>query len=158
MTGRSIKFFVFVKCLFLFSTIQAQEKREMNPNEAKIKAAFIYNFSKYIEWPEGTSTEVIYVGIDHQDELLNELLQSERSKSNLRVVNLKDIEYLEDLHIIYSNDEHMLNRINGKPILLVSDENEPEQCMIQFNQNHQRLIFTANDSLLELHQLRVAHK
>jgi len=59
-----------------FLALAAGEKtidQEMDTN-SKIKAVYIYNFTKYIEWPEEYLMERFVVGILGKDEsLFNEL-------------------------------------------------------------------------------------
>jgi hypothetical protein len=48
-----------IPCLILFAALSASQHAgaESNaPSEYQVKAAFLYNFLKFVEWPEGNST------------------------------------------------------------------------------------------------------
>ena len=56
MYSRVLKLII---CLILFSAVSASQHagaQSGSPSEYQVKAAFLYNFLKFVEWPEGHST------------------------------------------------------------------------------------------------------
>ena len=56
----------------MHTPIKAQKREDTN---AKIKAVFIYNFTKYIEWPKESSTGSFKIGVYENKLLYDELIK-----------------------------------------------------------------------------------
>lgn len=71
--------------------------------EYKIKAAYLYNFTKFITWPETTlpSFNICLVGIDPFNELLDSLETKQALGKPIRIFRYHNIKQVRDCHIVY---------------------------------------------------------
>ncbi|QOX78966.1 YfiR family protein [Trichlorobacter lovleyi] len=101
--------------------------------ETKIKTAYIYNFTKFIDWPadEGKSTSepfrICLIGSDPIRTTLGELTNREAKGRPIRVVRIKEPSGLSSCHLLYiSRSEEtqlalILQRLQGTQVVTVSD-------------------------------------
>ncbi len=59
--SKYMQLFLITFLLFIFSA-PAQMADDIS-REDQIKAVFIYNFTKYIQWPESDTSEVFIIGV-----------------------------------------------------------------------------------------------
>jgi hypothetical protein len=86
----------------------AQEQRSSTPLEYKVKAAYLFNFVKYVEWPAGgsTSTDDPYLigvlGEDPFGEIMEKTVM-DRVVNNRKVVILRSnqSERLKNCHVVF---------------------------------------------------------
>jgi len=88
--------------LFCLSIGIAQGGGEL---EYKIKAAYLYNFTKFINWPEkNTATfNICIVGDDPFNGLLDSLENKTAQNKPIRVFRYDGISQTKDCHIVYSD-------------------------------------------------------
>lgn len=102
-------------------------------DEDRIKAAFVYNFIKFIEWPAksfSTDSAPIYVcvwGTRTETGLLNPLHAKIAKSREIHVVYTRKIDELSRCHVVYLGKNNggsyrkVLGLISGQSILSVSD-------------------------------------
>ncbi len=136
--------------------------------EHEVKAAFLFNFIKFIEWPEAASTNVtpIVIGIVGDSpirEALPKILDGQKVKGRpIRMVNLRPGESLEECHLLFvaggksAEVEECLMAAKGKPILTVGESPEfiRQGGMINFLIVDQKVRFEINTAALESVGLR----
>ena len=99
---------------------------------AKFKAAFIFNFTRYIEWPSTYNPSEFVIGILGKDiELADELNMIASTKNvagkSIRVENYSSASGIGNCNILFVSSSHSgqigsaLGKIGNKNILLVSD-------------------------------------
>ncbi len=113
--------------VFLCSSLTAQA--EITMSEYQVKALFLCNFVKYVEWPAGTGP--IIIGILGEDNFNDSLKNAVEGKSvNGRVILIKHLSAGDDLKgcsilFISSSENSQLGGILGKtstlPILTVGE-------------------------------------
>jgi len=106
------------------------------PNEYQVKAAFIYNFTRFIEWPDGTFPErggLIKICIVGEDPFKDSMSELENKKAKgmgfevRRVRNFTGGDTLEPCNIIFIGKSEtqklpaILRSLEGKNILTISD-------------------------------------
>jgi hypothetical protein len=102
--------------------------------ELEVKAAYLYKFANYVEWPEGTfrdPDQPIVIGVLGADELaaeLKRLVQGKRVNGRRFIVRrLRASDDPHDLHILFLGDldgdtvTRMLAATAGQRMLTVSD-------------------------------------
>jgi hypothetical protein len=102
--------------------------------ERKVKAAYLYRFANYVEWPSGTFSapdSPIVIGIVGDDGLAKELRKSVEGKTvngrHLSVRPVRGGESLAGLHILFiggmapNSPADVLEGVKGLPVLVVSD-------------------------------------
>jgi hypothetical protein len=104
------------------------------PSEYEVKAAFLFNFSKYVEWPEGTfagPADRIVICLLGENPFGNLLEEDVRDKKvngrELLVRETKSVSGTAGCHIVFiALSEHrrmdeILGRLADQPVLTVSD-------------------------------------
>lgn len=101
--------------------------------EARVKAAYVYNFTKFVDWPgdeRASASEPIricIIGNDPIRTLLGELSNREAKGRPIKVLRVKDINSLPPCNILYvcrSEQPQLatiLERLQGMHLLTVSD-------------------------------------
>lgn len=105
-------------------------------HEYQLKAVFLYNFSRYTDWPpeafENVSSPLVIgiLGRDPFGPYLEEAVKGETVDHRpLRVERFKRIEDVKDVHILFISDSEakrlpaILAKLQGRSILTVSDMN-----------------------------------
>jgi hypothetical protein len=124
--------------------------------EVHVKAAYIYNFARFVEWPAGTAAGPVRIGVLGHGDLVSPLEEIVRGKSvggrAIKVTPLAtaaDAECCEILLIERSEAKHekeIAQALAGKPVLTVSDdENAPKDgIMIAFQLVDESVRFQIN--------------
>jgi len=147
--------------LFL-PTIRAQQAK---PSEYKVKAIYLYNFGKFVEWPEARETRdqsapflICVLGKDPFGSLLESTIKGEdvngMNLSAKRVSNAADATGCRILFISSSEADRVvkiLEELHSKPILTVSDIANfcDRGGMIQFELKEEKVRFAVNMTAAE---------
>jgi len=102
------------------------------PSEYQVKAAFLYNFANFVEWPEETlsDTTTLVIGVLGKDPFEAALTRFEKQKVKGRSLRIVQSERLQDLpfcHMLFINstEEKNLNQVfrylEEKPTLTVGE-------------------------------------
>ena len=164
---RMIKYFVSF-CFVLMIFTGKNEKAFSQDSDYKAYALFLYNFMKYIEWPEPTGDFV--VGVVGASPIQKEIFfLSENKKIKGRKIVLKVINDLEDTKIcsmIYlpSSKSSLLKQITekvkGKSVLIVAEREglARKGAGISFTvDDNDTLKFDINKSVLDSQSLKIAN-
>lgn len=102
--------------------------------EEEIKAAFLFNFARYVQWPQGsfdargTPVRVCVLGADDFARIVSANVSGKSvDDRSVEVVDLKNSESLSGCHILFVGDEtrrprrELLGEIGKLPVLTVSD-------------------------------------
>jgi hypothetical protein len=102
--------------------------------EYQVKAAFLFNFAQFIEWPTNalpqpqTPLIIGILGPDPFDTALDEIVRGEAVKGHpLIVQRYRELEDVGACHILFINEtdatklERIFARLNGRNILTVGD-------------------------------------
>ena len=129
--SKYMQLFLIIFLLFIFSA-PAQMADDIS-REDQIKAVFIYNFTKYIQWPESDTSEVFIIGVLGNSNLVIPLrrIAQKRLVNNkkIQVIQFYNIEDVKNYHILFLSpgiEEHfqvILQKIRSKNILTIGNEN-----------------------------------
>ena len=116
-------FIVGLLLIFSFSSFAQYEK---------LQAAFIYNFTKYMEWPAGYRNGDFVVGVINSPEMLSALNSMVSGKlvgaQKIVVKSFGSVNAVSDCHLVYlpkksSNDLGTLKgKLSGKSTLIVTNK------------------------------------
>ena len=115
-------------CLFLFASYSALVHAEQ-PSEYRLKAAFLYNFFIYTEWPnlpDQTLNLCIY-GEDPFGENLQYVKSRKAHEREIVVRHTKNVDDLSGCQVVFISKSHIANlgsimkRLGGLPILTIAD-------------------------------------
>lgn len=122
------KTFKYLLAIFCLVSLRFQQPSTFDAN-SKIKAVFMYNFTRYFEWPENKKVDnfVIYV-VGKNDNLVNELktLASKKKVGNqeIEVKNSSSFDPAITAHMIYFTPDVM------KPVSDAASKNKNKGALV----------------------------
>ncbi|MBI4947740.1 MAG: YfiR family protein [Bacteroidetes bacterium] len=162
-----MKTYLLLTILFLLG---AGEMNRISAQDVDYKSytLFLYNFMKYIEWPDKSGDFVI--GVVGDSKVKTELMVlAEKKKVGGRNIVVKTISNIDDAmlcNMIYVPSEKtstlrtLLEKIKGKPILVVGEREglARKGAGISFVvDDDDALKFDINKSVLDSHSLKIAN-
>lgn len=157
----------------MFWVVALARSAELPPGEYQLKAAFLFNFAKFVDWPENAFAETnspLVIGILGQNPFgqdLEKLVQNKSIGSHPLVVEtLTSAAQARSCHILFvSNSEtpHLREVFGGlrKACVLTVGENErfvESGGMINFVIEGKKIRFEINDSAAKEAGLKVSSK
>jgi YfiR/HmsC-like len=135
--------------------------------EEKFKALFIYNFTKYIEWP-GISGNDFKITIIGNSKLVNELENIAAKKtvgqSTIKVVSVKSVTEVKNCQVIFISNSYidalheLVDKAKSNNILLITES--PNSCSqgasVNFVVNNGNIKFEISRSNIENAGLKVS--
>ncbi|WP_310494101.1 YfiR family protein [Dechloromonas sp.] len=167
---RIYHFIRYVLVFALFSATAGKAAWAAPLNEYEVKAAFLFNFAKFVEWPAGPSESMTLclIGADPYEGALkvfeNRMVDGKRFTSH-RIKLQSDAELMNCniLYIAHSERERfagLLQAIKGAPILTVGDYSgyARQGVMINFYLDQDKVRFEINPSAAKQAGLRISAK
>tara|TARA_R110002072_G_scaffold188947_6_gene345767 strand:- start:957 stop:1553 length:597 start_codon:yes stop_codon:yes gene_type:complete len=166
---RKVFFFFFSVTFLAICSFTADYDIQKVDTNAKIKAVFIYNFTKYIEWPSDYQKGEFTIGIlGDNDALYDELDKMSKVKKvanqSFSIQKYKSISEVKNPHILYiPNDSstdlsQAVSKLKTKSTLIVTEAPglARKGSSINFIVEGNRQKFELNKSTTESHNLKVA--
>ena len=161
----NLKLFVVTLLMGLLSVsmLKAQEREKH-----ELHSMMIYNFLKYIQWPESANSGQFVIGVMGDDDVYNTLNSwygdKERQGRVLRVKKIKSAAEASQCQLIYigrswSNMfEAVQQSVNNNPTLVITDKNGlgHRGSGINFKIVNNRLKFELNQNALNSSKLKVS--
>ncbi len=132
---------------------------------SKYQAVFIYNFTKYLEWPAAKPPLVI--GVMGNSPVLIELEKSAKTKADaFKVVKIATMDEVDKCDMIFLPKEQSRNlslvaeKTRGKSVLIVTEEAElaSRGAHISFYVEDDKLRFIINQSATASQDIQVSAK
>ena len=154
--------FLMVGVLFFMSFTKVQAQKE------KFHSLFIYNFSKYIKWPENAPSDKFVIGVLGSSQMVKTLEATSANKkingADIVVRQLNSPTDIQDCHILYvsQNESNKISQVTsstGKnPVLIVTDKPGMAQkgAVINFIEQDGKIRFELNQSDAESRGLKVS--
>lgn len=142
-----------------------------DPNNAnsKIKATFIYNFTKYIDWPEKYKEGNFVIGVLGTTSFYNDLTALLTKKSvGKQIFEIKSYTNIESItgncHILFIPADHsaqmadVLKKLKGKSTLIVTEKSglAKQGSGINFVVENNKQRFELNKTNIEKYDLKVS--
>jgi len=114
-------------CFLLLGAVQLSDEG----NEYGVKAMFVYNFTKHVEWPSSANTGVFRIGIVGKSEISDELrkiaLQRKVDGKPIEIAAvMPDDNQVYQLIFVSHNQSQKLEELSkkyaGKGVLIISEE------------------------------------
>lgn len=143
------------------------------PNEYAVKAAFLYNFAKFVQWPDGafaTGDAPVVIGVLGSDPFGALLEDTTRSESvDGRAIVIRRLDWNDDLtqtHILFVSPSEqrrlpqLIDRLRGSSVLTVGEDDEfvRHGGMIRFRTENYRIRFAINVRSAERARLKISSK
>lgn len=140
--------------------------------EYQIKAAYLYNFGKYVEWPTAESRELTFsigvVGRDPFGKSLDELARTKRLGGRpITIHRVRTADDYIDCHILFvpkgtadSLVQKVLAKARQHPCLIVGEERGFAQSggIVNFHLENNRVRFEINPATARKSRLRISSK
>jgi hypothetical protein len=164
--GAALYTLLWLHCCF-GAVCLAQTSGQFRVPEQSIKAAYLYKFASYVEWPgevlDGSITIGVLGAADFADELAG--ITAGRSVDNrpIRVVELQTDDAFDDLHILFVGQqeagrlERLLSPARNRPILTVTETVGAlsDGSIINFTVSDERVRFEVSLAAAEDSRLRL---
>jgi hypothetical protein len=160
-------------CLWLACSWLAGASENAEVAEYQVKAAYLYNFTKFTDWPAGafaSSNAPIVIGVVGEDpfgKTLDDLVSGETVRDRPLVVKrLHAGEDLRSCHVLFisgSEKERMsalLEKLKGSPVLTVSDTGDfaAQGGMVRFLRVQKTVKLEINQAAAEEAGLQISAK
>ena len=154
---------LLVVVMGLTSGVYAQER-----DKHELHSMMIYNFLKYIQWPESANSGQFVIGVIGDDDVYSTLNawygDKERMGKTLRVKKLSSASEAKDCQLVYigsaaSNQfEAIHGFVSNSPTLIITDKNGlgEKGSGINFKIVNNRLKFELNEKALNAADLKVS--
>ena len=156
-------------CSSLLILASNVESDVFTPTENQVKAAYLYNFTKFVEWPETSFTDntfsiCVYGNNPVVKEISSELAGKSSLDKNLsirRVLNVEAARSCQMLYIAKAEKDDVDDAVKGLeqlPVLTVSDIRGfvSREGMIEFIPEEGRLRFGVNIAAAQRAHLKVS--
>lgn len=142
---------------------------EAQISEYRVKSAFLYNFSRFVTWPETTLQDraeflLCVIGTDPFGAQLDKLTDKTVHNHTLVVRRLNSLAVIDDCQLVYIGEDTMpadiLLLVRERPILTVSDAEDfiEQGGIIQFELVQSKVRFRINMDAANSAGLRVSSK
>ena len=165
-----------VLCLLLLLLAGHQPARPQGnaPSEYQVKAAFLFNFGKFVEWPAGAYTNAtapLVIGVYGGNPFHHDLEQLVAGKQigghPVAVRQINDLPALNQCHVVFLNtpDPHqaaeILAALGHAPVLTVTENLvhfQTSKFMVNFVLEHGRIRFEINQDAARSGRLKISSK
>ena len=165
--------FIGAVILFLTSGTHHLKAQTAPQSEDKVKAVFLYNFTRFIDWPSSafaSNEQPFKIGIMGEDPFgiyLEEAIRNEKYSGRPIIIekfeNAKDI---KDCHMIFINTKNqkeiknILNNLENKTVLTIAEHPEFVKWggMIRLYSDDRKIRIQINDAAARLVKIKVSAK
>jgi len=165
---RKTLFTVIIILLIGYVAASPLHGEERKHSEYEVKAAFLYNIGKFIEWPDkaGKNREHLILGLLGNDHFEGYLDALQGKKLRGKKIVVKRTNYIHgakncDILFISASEktriDSILKELANKPILTVADTNSfaEKGVMINFYIDNNRIRFAINNEAAKRANLRI---
>jgi len=129
---------MFLQCCYVFALLWCSSAfvlgQELQAPENKVKAAFLLNFAKLVEWPTNTfvnDTTPLVLGVlgkDPFDKALDEIVAGRTVKNRpVQIVRFTSVGQITNCQVLFISEserrklDSIFDALHGRPILTVGD-------------------------------------
>ena len=124
---------VWVAILTAANRINVAHAQNDKYDEYAVKAVYLYNFSRYVEWPSAQSSETFVIGIVGNNPFGSYLTALKEKKVRDKMVAVRHFTTVDDYvpcHVLFVADKDAaaikllataLDRTKGRPVLVVAE-------------------------------------
>lgn len=162
------KFFSLIVVLMVFNIgANLSELKAQRPMH-EIHSMLIFNFIKYIDWPDAAKSGDFIIAVYGDDEVFKQLNTFYNSRpikgQNAKIINVSSLSDLNSAHVVYVADrkssdfESLSTKFNGKPTLIITDRSglgKKGSC-INFKEVGGKLKFEINQTSFDSNNLKIS--
>jgi hypothetical protein len=171
--GRRIALFVFLIVAALILTPICFQNRTQSPTEYQIKAAYLFNFLKFVDWPENQPVDPLgkwVIGIVGDSPVGGALSRLAEGKNvlgrELQIKKLQSTDNLRGCNILFISESErkqlpaILTALRGSSVMTVADMDKFVQSggMVQLDMGDARVRVTIDVGATDRAHLKVSSK
>jgi len=171
--AKAVAALLAVTILYAFGDSHGHMADAVIPGEYQIKAAFLYNFAKFVEWPSGAFADAnspLIIGVLGDDPLGPSLDQTVKGKSVdghkitvKRFSRIRDVESCQILFVCSSESGRLaraIESVKGSGVLTVSDIDRFAQRggIVGFTMDDNKVGFEINVNAAQKASLKISSK
>jgi hypothetical protein len=134
----------------------------------KAYTLFVYNFTKYIQWPDGVIKDEFVIGVygksPIQEELQKMVALKKAGDKIIRIAEFSESNLTSEVHILFIPEDKtnqmptIVAALRGKPVLLVAEKEGTIQkgAGISFMTDQNNLKFELNSTSISNQNLKVS--
>lgn len=161
-----MKHFILIALAFVFISAERTDQKE--DTNAKIKAVYLYNFSKYVEWPDNYKNgSFVVTVVGSNSALLSELDKMAQKKVGSQAISIKSISScssLEKSNIVFLPSEssgqiaEVINKLKGQSTLVVTEKPglTKQGAAINFVIKDNKQLFELSKTNAERYKLKIS--
>ncbi|WMN07188.1 YfiR family protein [Marivirga arenosa] len=147
-----------------FNTFNVKAQRPIH----ELHSMLIFNFIKYIEWPDDTKSGEFVIAVYGDDDVYTQLsnLYNQRSikGQTASVVKVSDVASINNAHLVYVSDsmskdfDDILSKYDTKPTVIVTDKSGlgKKGSSINFREVGGKLKFEINKATFDNSNLKIS--
>jgi len=155
-------FFLMLGAFFLLSLSEANAQKE------RFHSLFIYNFCKYVKWPEGQQSDDFVIGVLGSENMVKTLKAAAGNKKvngkPIAVKHFKNPAEVAGCHILYvaNSSSHQISKVldstTDESVLIVSDKPgfAKKGAAINFIEKQGKIKFELNQEVAESRGLKIS--
>lgn len=165
--SRVLIYIILVVCITTGSTFSFAASA---PDINNVKAAYLYNFAKFINWPDNsfankkTPFVIGVLGLDKFDSYLQPLTTKSVNNRPIIIKHFKTAAEVQDCQILYLGElnnqtrDRLISTLSTQAIITVSDQNEfaRQGGIIQFVEVRHRLRFIINKTAADHQNIKIS--
>jgi hypothetical protein len=152
--------------IFMMIVLHATVYGQLSTHKAH--CLFVYNFTKYIQWPDGAIKDEFVIGVYGRSNIREELEKMSALKKagdkTIKVIEVNNIDKIAGVHILFIPEEKsgqlsaILESIKGKPVLVVAERQGliHKGAGISFFADENNLKFELNSNSIANQNLKVS--
>ena len=163
----TINAFRFFYLMVLFIVVSAQSFAESENNEYNIKAMFVLNFMKYVEWPQEPNSDTFKIGVVGESNIyqaLQSLVANRKENSKIKIYKVNtDLNEEYQILIIARNEnnriESLSKKYQGKGTLIISEDcKNNNNASINLVNINNKIRFEINNIQAKLGGIKISSK
>lgn len=159
-------FIILLASIFISATQDANKTIDTN---AKIKTMFIYNFTKYIEWPQSYKQGNFVIGLLGESSLGNDLKKMAATKKAItqtfKIQKFNTVNDITKCHILIIPNEkstqlkNAMGKVKNYSTLIITEGRglAKQGAGINFVIQNNKQRFELNKAIIEKNKLKVSH-
>jgi len=146
--------YLILTLLTAISILSSTDAQQSTPTEYEVKAAFIYNLAKFVEWPADANTtiDLCILGDDPFGSVIDVIQGKPVREKNIVIKRIKSLQQLKTCQILFisnSEKEHLpqiLDALGSSNVLTIGDTEEFAQrgVIINFYVEQDKVRFEIN--------------
>ncbi|WP_313981491.1 YfiR family protein [Xanthocytophaga flavus] len=116
--------------LFVLMLLALPSKLWAQENDYRIHAVFLYNFTKYVQWPSAGQSGDFVIGVVGNSSIYDELVKITNGKmagtQKIVVTKFKSADAITNCQMLFVssqvNFENVQSKLAGKPVLVITEK------------------------------------